>query len=307
MILLSDKNKRSLTDLFGLKPLISLIILDLFIFNVGLPGESLNSSAAASLKTGEFNSFRRIILTVSESIDIVEAGDRRIIPELSFDSQTGEFEILLFPIDTGDFKGKTLLMEEGAYPIRLFCAFPDTKTIILKGKTIPFEKIIGYAIIGTNQFIFDIYKNLPLDTDFLKKTVFMNSDSGVNIGVFKPENIDNFDTINRKAESIRKTTGRGLFKKAFLISLFVILFGILIFSILIFMPRLSVVIQKWLYILRKGESGAEPVDKSDLSRDAMNSAKKQKAIRQLMQEKGISYDEADLLVSISKRRKNVKV
>jgi len=305
--LLSDKRKRSLTDLFGLKPLISLIILELFIFNVGLPGESLYSSAGASLKTGEFNSFRRIILTVSENIDIVEAGDRRIIPELCFDSQTGEFEILISPIDTGFFRGKTLLVEEGNYPVRLFCMFPDTKTIILKGKTIPFEKIIGYVIIGTNQFIFDIYKNLPPETDFLEKTVLMTSDSGINIGVFKPENIDNFDTINREVRSIRKTTGRGLFKKAFLISVFVILFGILVFSILIFMPGLSVVIQKWRYILRKGESGAESVDKSGMSRDAMSSAKKQKAIRQLIQEKGISYDEADILVSISKRRIDGKI
>lgn len=302
--MLLDKNKRSLIDLVGLKPFISLIILGLFIFNVGLSGESVNSSVGASLKTEEFNSFRRIILTVPESVDIVEAGDRRIIPELSFDSQIGEFEILISPIDTGFFRGKKLLVEEGNYPIRLFCAFPDAKTIILKGKTIPFEKIIGYDIIGTNQFIFDIYKNLSPETDFLEKTVLMTSDSGINIGVLKPENIDK---INREVGSNQKTTGRGLFKKAFLISVFVILFGILVFSILIFMPELSVIIQKLLYILRKAENGAESADKSDMSMDVMNSAKKQKAIRQLMQEKGVSYDEADILVSISKRRLNVKI
>ncbi|MCD6441551.1 MAG: hypothetical protein J7L86_07210 [Candidatus Marinimicrobia bacterium] len=267
----------------------------------------MNSSVGASLKTEEFNSFRRIILTVPESVDIVEAGDRRIIPELSFDSQIGEFEILISPIDTGFFRGKKLLVEEGNYPIRLFCAFPDAKTIILKGKTIPFEKIIGYDIIGTNQFIFDIYKNLSPETDFLEKTVLMTSDSGINIGVLKPENIENIDKINREVGSNQKTTGRGLFKKAFLISVFVILFGILVFSILIFMPELSVIIQKLLYILRKAENGAESADKSDMSMDVMNSAKKQKAIRQLMQEKGVSYDEADILVSISKRRLNVKI
>jgi len=305
--LLSDKNKRSLIYLFGLKPFISLIILELFIFNAGLPGESLNSSAGASLKTGEFNSFRRIMLTVSECSDIVETGARRIIPELSFDSQTGEFEILVSPIDTGFFRGKKLLVEEGNYPVRLFCMFPDNKTIILKGKTIPFEKIIGYAIVGTNQFIFDIYKNLPPEMDFPENMVLTGTDSGINIGVFKPENIDNFDTINREIGSIRKTTGRGLFKKAFLISVFVILFGILVFSILIFMPGLSIIIQRWLNILRRGESGAESADKSDISRKTINSAKKQRAIRQLMQEKGISYDEADILVSISKRRVNVKI
>jgi len=305
--LLLNKNKRSLIDLVGLKSFISLIILGLFIFNVGLSGESLNSSVGASLKTGEFNSFRRIILTVPESVDIVEAGGRRIIPELSFDSQTGEFEILISPIDTGFFRGKKVLVEEGNYPIRLFCAFPDAKTIILKGKTIPFEKIIGYDIIGTNQFIFDIYKNLFPETDFLEKTVLMTSDSGINIGVLKPENIENIDKINREVGSNRKTTGRGLFKKAFLISVFVILFGTLVFSILMFMPELFGIIQKWLYILRKVENGAESADKSDMSMDVMNSAKKQKAIRQLMQEKGISYDEADILVSMSKRRLNVKI
>jgi hypothetical protein len=73
------------------------------------------------------------------------------------------------------------------------------------------------------------------------------------------------------------------------------------------MPELSGIIQKWLYILRKVENGAESADKSDMSMDVMNSAKKQKAIRQLMQEKGISYDEADILVSMSKRRLNVKI
>jgi len=285
-------------------------IVWLFLFSVVLHAESLNGTDQVSLKTREFDSFRRILLTISKSVDIVDTNGRKTIPELNFDLQAGEFEISLSPIDTIFFTGKTLRIEEGGiYPVRLSCVFPDAKTIIVRGKTVPFEKIIGYSIIGTNQYIYDIYKNLPLETDFLEKIMLASSehiDSSTRKQILEPEYIGAFDTSSQSASGTIKTKGKGNFKKAFLISTFVILFGIFVFSILILMPRFSI-IQKWFNIFRKDRIGDELGEEDNILISNMSSAKKEQAIRRLMQEKGISYDEADIMVSISKRRINVKI
>lgn len=285
-------------------------IVWLFIFSGVVQAESLNGTDQVSLRTGEFDSFRRILLTISTGVDTVDTNGRIAIPELNFDSQTGEFEISLFPIDTSFFTGETLRMEEeGAYPVRLSCVFPDAKTIIVKGKTVPFEKIIGYNIIGTNQYIFDIYKNPLPETDFLGRkdpSISEYGDSNTKKQILEPEDIGVFDTSSQSARGTLKTKGKGNFKKAFLISTFVILFGVFVFSILVLTPKFSI-IQKWFNILRNYKNGNEIIEEDNKPVSKLSGPKKEQAIRRLMQEKGISYDEADIIVSISKRRINVKI
>lgn len=281
----------------------------LFIFSVVLEAEPVNSFGEVSLRTREFDSFRRIILTISRSVDTVAVNDKIIIPELNFNSQMGDFEIILSPIDTSFYVGKTLCIEEGAYPVRLLSVFPDSITVIIKGKTTPFEKIIGYNVIGTNQFIFDIYKNLPPQADFLEKTVMINSesqDSNTRRRILEQENTGVYDATYPEAGLTQRAEGKGHFKMAFLISIFVILIVVFVSLILIFMPKFSV-IKNWFSILRKGRIGDELVEEDNIPKRKLSSKDKQVAIGRLMKKKGVSYDEADIMVNISKRSINVTI
>jgi len=274
-------------------------------FISSLQAQTEDSLSQIELKMREFDSIRRIILTISKSVDTT---NEQIIPKLNSNRDVGEFEIILGPIDTSVYSWKTLHQEEGAYPIRLVTEISDSQTVIIRGKTIPFENIVGYNIIGENQFIFDVYKDLPSETDFSEKTINIDGEhKDLKTGKQISESVESaFDTTNSGIGSVQKNSGKGHFKMALSISVFIVLLGLAIISIVIFAPNISTLV-KWFSKRKSSEISSKLAEEDKKSNDRFNLYEKESAIRKLMKESGTSYDEANILINISKKRFNVKV
>jgi len=115
-----------------------------------------NAREKVNLLTREYSEYRRFILDIPNN-----QGNQPgsiIKPVISTIADSGEFSILITSQKVQSFAGEKLRKSEGNIPIRFTISYPDSNQILIKGKTIPFDKITSFYIINENKYVFDIYE-----------------------------------------------------------------------------------------------------------------------------------------------------
>jgi hypothetical protein len=115
------------------------------------------------LMTQEFDRFRRVAVTIPEHLGC--------IVQVSSEPAAGEFTIGISAVDSTVYYSRKRITAAGHFPLQLTVFFPDSMHIVIKGKTVPFEQLVGYQVLGEDLYLFDIYRQKPLESFFRERTV----------------------------------------------------------------------------------------------------------------------------------------
>lgn len=258
------------------------------------------------LMTEEFDQFRRIIFVSPLHQEIRTT----YLPIVVADSLNGKFTITLSSLDTSLFIGKRLYKLKGNFPIRLAVLFPDSQTILLDGKTVPFEKIVSYYVIDGGKFIFDIYKKLPFESYFKEKTItasplFSSKQIGENSVKDITATLDEQPII--KAVRSQMNTGKNLLVRSILFSSTFVFFGFAVYFVL-GLKKNSFAGEnlKSLDTRYNKTFGGISKKRSKLPIKSDNDDKIL-SIKEIMDTHSLSYDEASIHLNMTKRKETVEV
>ena len=299
---------------------ISYIFLVLFIQISFLIG----NTNLISMTTEEFSDFRRILVQFP-----FDMNDNGYFPQLSENPEKGTFTIDITVKDSALYFGPQLVQESGRYPIRGRINRVNDFQIHFSFETIPFEKVMSWYVLGSEQFIFDVYKIVPVESTFMEKTIGLealyknkkavqkrSTDAGTQNNLSFKGKIQHF---------ISSSETRPLFIKALLFALLVVLIISILFMFLQLYTKTLLKKQKKLSNTNeKNEVKPTPVTKLEnaaASIDKMNTQAefpydipvlktpedRDRAIRKLMSSKNISYDEAAMILMMKPGNLNVKV
>lgn len=143
---------------------LTLLLVLIYAVNIGA------ATNLVSITTQEFNDFRRVLLQFP--FDSEAASD---FPRLQENPADGRFSITLVMNDSVAYYGPESIKESGRYPIRGTVRRLEDYSMVFHFETIPFEKVIAWYVLGSDQFIFDVYRELPVETAFMEKSVGMRS------------------------------------------------------------------------------------------------------------------------------------
>ncbi|MCD6204667.1 MAG: hypothetical protein J7L22_03285 [Candidatus Marinimicrobia bacterium] len=267
----------------------------IFIFII-LLGSSLGISRELYpnrifVNTREFREFRRIYIQMPRSDqrqDIVQ-------PIAQFD-QMGRFSIMINIGDTAKYLGSKKIKDPGSHPIEMSISFRDSTGLLLTGVTDKFYTVNTYYSFGSHRYIFDIFWKKPVETAFREKSL-----SGDYPGFSQMKMVD----VNPRQSGNAVQNGvKRFFSSNSRIWVSVLLafgfFSIMAVIILLVMLRRS------RYSLETQEKNSNAV-KSDVRQKPVNAKSKEDEIWELADKKGLSYDEAAIVVNISREEDNGKI
>jgi len=247
----------------------------------------------------EFDNYRRIILT---------SPDRNtglfISPKIEDDPSKGEFTLTFSPVDSIAYVGKRLTREYGKMPIQLSVSFPDSQTLRISGKSLKFDKLVGYYQLGEERYIFDIYTAAPHESYFNEATISTGSLTGyTEDGRFKI--VTGFPPPGKFRAAGLIGTREGFWPRL-KVSLLYTLYLALALALL---TLLTIAIRKYLPGLINKTGGivrhasGEPVTTPDTpARPSKNTL-----IEKLMNVHGMSYDEAMIRLTLTNPKLDVKI
>ncbi len=267
-----------------------------------------------ALHTSEFSQFRRLLIHIPQNNANVLT-----LPTFKENPAAGKIQITIYDIEENRYLGPSLIKETGAYPTRIKIEFPQSKTMQITVETIPYQYLSAFNVFGSEQFIFDIYKYMPSETMLLEKSVSLFPGAAASEDM--PQSSRSLElSLVGKVRYFMLKHGSGRIMDAFYYS------GLII----IVLTFLGII---WLFLKKKNAPPAQPaIPKAAKKRKEavtpvpspkvavpqvtpapespfvpLTPADKENMIRELMQKEGISYDEATILVSLSKGKLNVSV
>ncbi len=129
-----------------------------------------NNKQQISITTMEFSNFRRFKITIPNNRN--SEGNMIPSPKINKIPAKGKFEILIAPVNSDLYIDDIIKKDEGKkYPIRYFLDFPNSKSILIKGDTSPYKKIVAYNLIDTGEYLFDIYYVSLGESTLLEKSI----------------------------------------------------------------------------------------------------------------------------------------
>ena len=268
--------------------LVMLVVLVLSMLNSNTKADDASRSKKIVLMTEEFRDFRRLMITIPDK--------KNLIPQIRSHPNKGEFEIMVAPVDITHYTSRKVIRRQGQYPLSLQISFPDSVSIKISGNTVPYQKLVGYHIFQEDLFIFDIYKHVPLESVFREKTVGIS------------HYIEEDDYFNQAQTSVLYTSNEyssNLFKNNGIQNRFwkAILFALIPLSVLLILFGLRKVIRRTLIPetnqRREDTIREQPVESVDIDAKELSPAELKELTQRVMEEKGVSYDEAMLLLNIS--------
>ena len=270
---------------------------------IGQPGlsENVPTTSRIFVRSHDFENYRRIVVTAA-ALD----SDRVVIPKVEYNRHDGRFRILFQPTDARRYFGKPMLRDDGINPYWVNIRFPDSLSILLDGYVNQLETVVTYYSFSRARYIFDFYRKAPEEDAFLSQAqldrmlrddqrLFRNPPKALDFAQSRPDD--------------RFLFGLNLerFKMAMMIAgAAVIFFCLLVIFVLI--PR---TLARRRLRKQGKHSSKEAAESPRLSAPtteppAVAADESENQIRQLMTEKGISYDEAVLLISMQNRKINVQ-
>jgi len=224
--------------------------------------------------TAEIGSSRRIIVSLGDAqptaVDWIH---------FSSDSATGRFSLTLKPMKNSIYQGRSRILERGVVPVQLTISNPDSESLWITGKTIPFKKVWSFWVVEENEFILDFFQEMPPETIFHEKSLSPGSPQA--------EVSRKNDTAALVGYPKEEKHAASLFKQAVLYASLILVFGLaLIFS-----------------LKRNPERKLKRDSNEHVNRTAAGSLKPvsdKEAIREIMKSTGQTWDEAELSHSLGK-------
>ncbi len=252
-----------------------------------------------SLSTMEFGNYRRIILT-SPNRDT----GYFVSPAIEEEPEEGEFTLDFSPVDSAAYVGKRLTREYGKMPIQLSVSFPDSQTLRISGKSLKFDKLVGYYQLGEERYIFDIYTEAPHESYFNETSISTGSLTGyTEDGRFKI--VTGFPPPGKLVAAGPLGT-REKFWQRLKISLVYTLYVALTLALA---ALVMVAIQKYLpkFVNKVSWNSRPELKRAHKAADTQAAPSKNTMIDKLMRIHGLSYDEAMIRLALTSHKLDVKI
>lgn len=265
----------------------TIFVLVFFLAGFCLAGNG-SQSGHYILKSRDLRSFRRLVLTNPTNRD--SAGF--VIPQLAVNYAEGEFSITLAPVDTNLYYGARLIRDTDNQPLELTVNFPDSNTILIVGRTDKLALIADYYAVTANKFIFDLYRTRPTASDLRGEalSLFITDESSP-----ESKSGDNLPVASA-------TTGSWLTPRMVLALKIAGLFLLLFIIIQIFRANRK---QKKNTPPKSRKSAMENAA-SGTATAATQSPADADPVWALAREKGISYDEAVIMMNVNRKKIDVR-
>lgn len=235
------------------------------------------------LLSGLYNQNWRLIIS---SVNEVDGDQYDIYPWVWVDTVAAEFKIKLKSKLPLQFVGDRTRFEGGADSLRIEIANIDEETLLIGGSLKQIRLIISHRISDRNMFIFDIYPYYLSIGDIAgaQSLLFNEITTDKGDSTYQAHIRQLLDDFNREkiAVNVSQTVRRTMFLKA-------IIFTSVIFAgLLIIKLNLSII-----KFMKSRKNRAKKQNKK-----GKVSEHKEKAIRALMAEEGITYDEAEIKLNV---------
>ncbi len=313
MLLLNKLKLRNLAK----ANLMKAILMFIFVF-VLFSNAWATKDKNVNLSTQEYSNYRRFILTIPENIEIEE--NSIIMPQIDSNPSLGEFSIIIKSENVRKFEGERLRKDEGEIPIRFVLSYPDKNTLQITGKTVKYKNINAFYIIGKQQYIFDILTDDQNQSGFYTQSVKLLENNPISNDnpEDQPKKTLNIIQNNKPDKSQSNIISQSL-KTALMIFVAITFLVIATISILkifngekIFGSSAKTVSAKKVKaekIILEKQIDFPIIPKkvrkkinyyNDSSINSLVYDKKERKIRILMNKKQLNYDEAEMLLNLSK-------
>ena len=147
-------NKTGVLDIYQMKSVRYLLVLLLFspIYTEGESNDTRQDSQL-TITTENFGNLRRIEIRMRG----MDEKQTIIKPELTVDVLDGHFQLIYSPIDTSTYLGNYSILDRGSFPLKMTISFPDSNTMTLTGKTIPYEGLSHYYHFPSESYLLELY------------------------------------------------------------------------------------------------------------------------------------------------------
>jgi len=265
------------------------IILSICLGILTLPLSSSPSpdSPRIFIKTQDMVNCRRILLQFSETVEVSEIRK----PQIRSDPQAGAFEIILPDFNSARYFGLRRIVEKGVHPIKINVNSTGNEYLAIIGKTLPYYAIEVSYTFNQDAYVFDIFwEKQPESASFEYSAPGAISD---NQNVTPPE---------YQAFSLRKYPWifyKHTVNQALLIA-GAVFAGLIILFVILKLNRSSSIRaypikEKDLKIIKDSVQVNNPASEMPQFNEAV--------IRSLSEKRGISYDEAALLILNAEKSK----
>ena len=239
------------------------------------------------IKTQDMVNCRRILLQFTETVEVSEIRK----PQIRSDPQAGVFEIILPDFNSARYFGLRRIAEKGVHPINLKVNSTGDEYLAIIGKALPYYSIeVSYAF-NQDAYLFDIFWEKQPESAFFEYSVPGTTSDDQN--VTPPEH---------QAISLRKypwSFDQHTVTQALLIAAAVFIGLIILFVFLKLNRSASIrtypIKGKDLKVLQSPVQVNNPASATPQFDEAV--------IRSLSEKRGISYDEAALLILNAEKSK----
>jgi len=227
--------------------------------------------------TAEIGTSRRVIVSLG---DVQPTAPDWIV--FTSDSATGKFSLTFRHLTSNRYLGRKHILERGVVPIQLSVSFPDSESLTITGKSLPFRKVWSFWVVDQNEFIVDFFQEVPPETIFHEKTL----SPGLPQAMITKKIIASTGIVSPKTEARISS----IFKRAVLYATLILVFGLsLIFG---FQKKKTLV----------GEDTPSTTAENTTENKPSNPGRDKEAIRRIMKTTGQTWDEAALTLSLGRSK-----
>ena len=245
---------------------------------------AFGTEAGFQIRASESGSVREVYFDYA-----LNADGEILTPNLRMDAAAGEFQLTFAPIDTAAFTGTRFLRQTGDFPLHLNVFFANDTTIVLKGRTTPFDDVALYYRFDTFCYVLEIYS--ASSGGLAGAPVLQRSYDG------GPGKDTIAKPIRRGAKSTVSANDNHVLESMIRYSSYVVL--ILAFTLI------SLLLIRWYrpaMTIRRKKSTVESMEPTAPNNEAhdpeMSAEERDRMIRGMMAEQSIPYDEAALRVEV---------
>ena len=264
--------------------------------------DNFEITPALLIETGE-NKSRRWI-TISGGISDSSRGVTR--PILEMDGNDGSFSWVISGMDTATYLGSRLHRAPGHFPVQYQVDFIDSESIVIRGKTLPFDDIKNYYSFTNNiyrlEFVFsENLRTIPPVGSEGQKT---------NPTPIQSDRPDSKMSLSDAMDSSRSDALMSMLYNAIIIAGGGLVIVLLLLVIILLFRKLrrqkgETASQHFSKVLDdKTQGDVAQVEQNPAELDIMTPELREEKIRMLMESDGISYDEAALRVQYETMNKD---
>ncbi len=250
---------------------------------------SLNLIKAVAIRTGEDLERRWLRISLGSP----SAGSDFQRPLIETNANEGIFALTLSGIDTAAYLGNRMLRDHGQYPIQFQVEFSDSQTVMISGKTLPFDDVQYYYSFDQEayrlDFIFDD-PNLFLTSDMREPRQSLDANSR---NIHEPEELP---TVGKGAATIKQKLIDAVIMAALILGAILLIFGVIVFVSKNKRDRQENTREFSDVLEEKSENNENIMVATSLEPLVLTAEAREEKIRELMRSDDISYDEAALRI-----------